>query len=186
MMSIDLANAVFLISLAVGALLLLVGRFLDDETGRLLQFLHLGTSVRGVPIFAYVLGFLVGFGVGGLVGTRLLNAETLPAIALGVVGGMFGVVIVWTNSDARVRHKAGTVRKVDLDDLVGHRGRVPMELTTDRRGTVSLSYRGAEREFAATSASNIPAGSLVVVDDVDETNSTLVVTLARHTGDLTK
>ena len=186
MISIDLANAVFLISLAVGALLLLVGRFLDDETGRLLDFLHLRTGVRGVPILAYVLGFLVGFGLGGLVGTRLLNAETLPAIALGVVGGLFGVVIVWTNSDAWVRHQAGTLKKVSLDDLVGHRGRVPMELTSDTRGTVSLSYRGAEREFAATSLSNIPAGSLVVVDDVDETNSALVVTLASHNADLTK
>lgn len=183
MIAIDLANAVFLICVAVAGLLLLVGLVLDDDSGTLLDFLHLRRSMRGAPILAYALAFIAGFGVFGLIGTSVLNAEALPAGVLGGVGGLVGILVVWANSDARSRHRASVRPRVDLDDLVGHRGRVSISLRSHALGTVSLNYRGTEREFAATAASDIPAGSQVVIDDVDETKSTLVVTLASQTTD---
>jgi hypothetical protein len=73
--------------------------------------------------------------------------------------------------------------KIDLEDLVGRRGRASSPIRDRVLGTVSLRYRGDEREFAATAASDIAVGSSVVVDDVDEHSSTLVVTLARQTND---
>ena len=183
MIAIDLANAVFLICITTAGLLLLAGLLLDDEVGPLLDFLRLRRGPRGVPVVAYVLAFIAGFGIGGLLGTSALNAEAIPAAVLGLVGGLLGILLVWANSDARKRLKASATPKVDLDDLIGRRGRIAVDLRSNALGTVSLSYRGTEREFPATAISDIPAGSVVVVDDVDEAKSTLVLTLASHTTD---
>ena len=183
MIAVDLANAVFLICVVAAGLLLLVGLLLDDEIGPMLDFLRLRRAVRGVPIVVYVLAFILGFGIGGFIGTVGMNAEALPAFVFGLLAGLLGLLIVWSMSDTRTLRKAGAERKVDLDDLVGYRGRVSMSLSSGALGTVSLSYRGIEREFPATTTSDIPAGSLVVVDDVDESLSTLVVMPASHTKD---
>lgn len=177
MIPVDLANAVFLICLVVGGLLLLVGLLLDDELGPLLDFVRLRREVRGVPIVGYVLVFVCGFGIGGLIGVSGMKAEALPATGLALVGGLLGLVLAAVVSDARKGRRAMVDPTVDLEDLVGHRGRVTSATSENTLGTVSLSYRGVEREFAATASSDIPIGSVVVVDDVHEGASTLVVTL---------
>src|SRR5688500_4596177 len=183
MIAVDLANAVFLICLVVAGLFLLVGLLFDDEIGPVLDFLQLRRAVRGVPIVGYVLAFVCGFGIGGLVGTSGMNAEALPAAGLGVVGGLLGLVLARVLGDARKGRRAMVDPKIDLEDLVGHRGRVSSPIRDRALGTVSLRYHGDEREFAATAATEIPIGSPVVVDDVDERSSTLVVTLARNITD---
>ena len=181
MIAIDLANAVFLICLVLGGLVLLVGLLLDDESEAVLDFLRLRRSVGGVPVVAYVLAFVGGFGLGGLAGTVLMNAEALPAAGVGLVGGLLGLLLVWGRSDARTRLRASAAPKMDLDDLIGHRGHATSDLRSDARGTVSLSYRGVQREFAATSRVSIPEGTKVVVEDTDESSSTLEVTPVSHT-----
>ena len=151
--------------------------------GPLLDFLRLRRGVRGIPIVGYVLAFICGFGVGGLLGTSGMNAETLPAAGLGVVGGLLGILLIWVTSDARTNRRSSAEARLDYRDLVGHRGRLSMPLQSHVLGTVSLIYRGNEREFPATAESDIPAGSQVVVSDVDEAASTLTVTLASHAAD---
>jgi hypothetical protein len=181
--ALDLANAAFIVCAAVAGLLLVVGLVLDDEIGPILDFLRLRRAVRGVPFVVYVLAFVFGFGAGGLFGTAGMNAEALPAAGVGLLGGLLGLIVAWGLSNSRDLRKVSAGTNVDLDDLVGHRGRLSMDLRRQTLGTVSLTYRGREREFPATADADIPEGTVVVVDDVDETNSTLFVTPASATND---
>lgn len=177
MIAVDLANAVFIVCLGVAGLILLVGILLDDEVGPILDFLRLRSGIHGVPFVIFALAYVCGFGIGGLVGTAGLNAEALPAAGLGIVGGLVAVALTWVLSDSRTLRKASTADpSVDLEELVGRRGYVSMSLRPNALGTVSVAYRGTDREFPATAKADIPADSVVVVDDVDAANSTLVVT----------
>lgn len=183
MIAVDLANAVFLICVVGAGLLLLVGFLLDDEIEPVLDLLRLRRSVGGVPLIGYLLAFVFGFGAGGLIGTTGMNAEALPAAGTGLVGGLTGILLARLLVDTRRGRRAMVHEGFDLEDLVGHRGRASSAITPDALGTVSLRYRGTEREFAATTSSDIPIGSLVVVEDVDESKFTLVVMPASNTAD---
>ena len=58
MITIDLANAIFIGCVAVGGILLLITVLLDDLLGGLLDFLHLGFDVGGVTLMPLLLGFV--------------------------------------------------------------------------------------------------------------------------------
>ena len=73
MITIDLANAIFIGCVAVGGILLLITVLLDDLLGGLLDFIHLGFDVGGVTLMPLLLGFVSMFGVGGLFGTQLFG-----------------------------------------------------------------------------------------------------------------
>ena len=80
MITIDLANAIFIFCVAVGGILLLITVLLDDILGGLLNFLHLGFDLGGVTLMPLLLGFVSMFGVGGLFGTQMFGLRDLAGI----------------------------------------------------------------------------------------------------------
>ena len=174
MITIDLANAIFIGCVAVGGILLLLTVLVDDILGGLLDFLHLGFDIGGVTLMPLLLGFVSMFGVGGLFGTQLFRLEAGPASLVGLAFGAIGSGVVYLVFGALRRAEAPTA--FSLGDLVGQRGRVSVSIAAGRSGSVLLSYGGATHDVSATSDRDIPAGSVVQVTDV--AGSTLVVTLA--------
>ena len=172
MITIDLAEAIFVVCLAVGGILLLVTVLLDDILGGLLDFLHLGFDLGGVTLMPLLLGFVSMFGVGGLFGTRLFNLETGPASLVGLVFGAIGAGLVYAIFG--FLRRAESPSAFSLDEVVGRRGRVSVSIRAGHHGSVLLSYGGFTHDLTATATTDIPAGSLVVVTDV--TGSTVVVT----------
>jgi hypothetical protein len=91
MFTIDLANTVFVICVAVGGVLFLVTLLLDDALAGLLDALHVNVHVGGVMLIPLLLGFVAVFGVGGLIGTEVLNLRPAQAYLVGVLFGLLGV-----------------------------------------------------------------------------------------------
>src|SRR5919106_6158537 len=67
--TIDVANTVFVVCLAVGGILLLVTVLLDDILGGLLDWMHVDFDLGGVPPMPLLLAFLAVIGRGGVIGT---------------------------------------------------------------------------------------------------------------------
>ena len=174
LITIDLANTIFGLCVAVGGILLLVTVLLDDVLGGLLDFLHLGFDLGGVTLMPLLLGFVSMFGVGGLFGTLLFKLDAGPASILGLVFGFVGAGIVWAVFSALRRAEAPSA--FALNDVVGQRGRVTVSIRAGKNGSVLLSHGGATLDLSATADIDIPAGSVVTVTDV--AGSTLVVALA--------
>jgi membrane protein implicated in regulation of membrane protease activity len=174
LITIDLANAIFIFCVGVGGVLLLITVLLDDILGGVLSFLHLGFDLGGVTLMPLLLGFVSMFGVGGLFGTQLFGMTPGPASIVGLVFGLIGAGIVWAVFSALRRAEAP--QAFHLNDLVGNRGRVTVAIRSGRNGSVLLSYGGETHDVTATSDTDIPAGALVTVTDV--AGSTLVVKLA--------
>jgi membrane protein implicated in regulation of membrane protease activity len=172
--TVDLANAIFVICVAVGGILLLLTVLLDDILGGVLSFLHLDFDLGGVTLMPLLLGFVSMFGVGGLFGTELFNLGAGPASVLGVGFGIVGAGVVSLVFSFLRRAEAPPA--FSLDELVGQRGRVSVTIAAGRSGSVLLSYGGSTHDMTATSDLDIPAGTLVLVTDV--AGSTLVVTPA--------
>src|SRR5688500_16267823 len=95
MITIDLANAIFVFCVAVGGILLLITVLLDDVLGGLLDFLHIGFDLGGVTLMPLLLGFVSMFGVGGLFGTQLFALGPGAASIVGLVFGLVGSMVVW-------------------------------------------------------------------------------------------
>ena len=87
---LDLANAIFLFCLVLGGGLLLVTVLLDDIVGGVLDALHFGFDIGGVTLMPPLLGFVAMFGVGGLIGTQVLQLDNGRASLLGAVAGAAG------------------------------------------------------------------------------------------------
>jgi membrane protein implicated in regulation of membrane protease activity len=180
MISVDVANAVFLVCLVAGAILLLISLVLDDELADLARTLRLRRGDDVMPVLTYLFAFLAAFGLGGLLGTRILSAEPAPAVAFAFVAGLMGVGVTLALYGVRERRRETVRSLIDLDDYVGHRGRVTSAITAGGQGTVSVQRANFEREFVATSETDLSEGTSIVVRDVDETASTLVVTPTSH------
>jgi membrane protein implicated in regulation of membrane protease activity len=176
LITIDLANAIFVFCVAVGGILLLITVLLDDVLGGLLDFLHLGFDLGGVTLMPLLLGFVSMFGVGGLFGTQLFNLGAGPASLVGLVFGLIGAGIVWAVFGVLRRAEAPSA--FSLADLIGQRGRVTVSISAGKPGSVLLSYAGGTHDVSATSDRDIPVGSVVLVTDV--AGSTMVVTLANQ------
>jgi membrane protein implicated in regulation of membrane protease activity len=174
LITIDLANAIFVLCVAVGGILLLITVLLDDLLGGLLDFLHLGFDIGGVTLMPLLLGFVSMFGVGGLFGTQLFGFAAGPASLVGLLFGLVGAGVVW--GIFAVLRRAEAPAAFALNDVVGDRGRVSVSIRAGKNGSVLLSHGGATHDLTATADVDIPAGSLVTVTDV--AGSTLVVALA--------
>lgn len=171
MITIDLANTIFIACVAVGGILLLITVLVDDILGGLLDFLHLGFDLGGVTLMPLLLGFVSMFGVGGLFGTQVFGLSAGAASLVGILFGVVGAGIVWTMFSFLRRAEAPP--QFSLAELVGQRGRVSVSIPAGRSGSVLLSYAGSTHDLSATAEHDIPAGTLVTITDV--AGSTLVV-----------
>ena len=169
--TIDLANTIFVICLAVGGILLLLTVLLDDILGGLLDFLHVDFDLGGVTLMPLLLAFVAMFGVGGLIGTEALNLGAGPASLIGALFGMGGAGLVYVIFSFLRRAEAP--QAFSLADMVGRHGRVTVGIPAGRNGSVLLSYGGASHELTATADVEIPAGTTVAITDV--VGGTLIV-----------
>lgn len=171
MFTIDLANTIFVICLAVGGILLLLTVLLDDILGGLLDFLHIDFDLGGVTLMPLLLAFVAMFGVGGLIGTEALGLAAGPASLVGAGAGLGGAGLVYVIFSFLRRAEAP--QAFSLNDMVGRHGRVTVGIPAGRNGSVILSYGGASHELTATADAEIPAGSTVTITDV--VGGTLIV-----------
>jgi membrane protein implicated in regulation of membrane protease activity len=176
--TIDLANTIFIVCVAVGGILLLITVLLDDIVGGLLDFLHIGFDLGGVTLMPLLLGFVSMFGVGGLFGTQVFGMTAGPASIVGLIFGIIGAGVVWFMFSFLRRAEAPPA--FSLRELVGQRGRVTVAISAGRSGSVLLSYGGSTHDLSATADSDIAAGSVVLVTDV--AGSVLLVTPAAAAG----
>jgi membrane protein implicated in regulation of membrane protease activity len=169
--TIDVANTIFVVCLAVGGILLLLTVLLDDILGGLLDFLNLDFDLGGVTLMPLLLAFVAMFGVGGLIGTEALGMSSGPASLVGAVAGVAGAGIVYVIFSFLRRAEAPVA--FSLSDMIGRTGRVTVGIPAGRNGSVLLSYGGASHELTATAETEIPAGSTVTITDV--VGGTLIV-----------
>jgi len=168
MFEIDLANGIFLFSLLVGGGLLLLTVVLDDIIGGLFDALHVGIHVGGVALMPPLLGFVSMFGIGGLIGTQLLDLDTGAASLLGGVTGALGFALVF-GMFAMLRRTEGA-EAFSLSELVGQTGRVNVAIPARRYGTVLISHAGASHNLTATADEDISPGASVRVTGIAGTN----------------
>jgi membrane protein implicated in regulation of membrane protease activity len=169
--TIDVANTIFIVCLAVGGILLLVTVLLGDLLGGLLDWMDIDFDVGGVSLMPLLLAFVAMFGVGGLIGTEALNLGSGPASLVGAVSGLLGAVIVYFLFS--VLRRAEAPEAFSLSDLVGHSGRVTVGIRAGHNGSVLLTYGGASHELTATADTDLVAGSVVSVTAV--VGGTLIV-----------
>jgi membrane protein implicated in regulation of membrane protease activity len=171
LITIDLANTIFILCVAVGGILLLLTVLLDDILGGVLDFLHLDFDLGGVTLMPLLLGFVSMFGVGGLFGTELFDLEAGPASLVGIAFGIVGAGLVSLVFSYLRRAEAPPA--FSLAELVGQRGRVSVSIPAGRSGSVLLSYAGGTNNLSATADVDIASGAIVTVTDIAGT--TLVV-----------
>lgn len=171
MFTIDVANTVFVVCLAVGGVLLLITVLLDDILGGLLDTIGFDFDLGGVSLMPLLLAFVAMFGVGGLIGTQALNLDSGPASLLGAASGVLGAGIVFLLFTFLRRAEAP--QAFSLSDLVGRTGRVTVGIPAGRNGSVLLTFEGASHDLTATSDADISAGTVVTVADV--VGGTLIV-----------
>ena len=172
MITIDLANTIFVLCVAVGGVLLLLTVLLDDILGGVLSSLHIDFDLGGVTLMPLLLGFVSMFGVGGLFGTELFSLDAGPASLVGIVFGVVGAGLVSLVFSFLRRAEAPPA--FGLRELIGQKGRVSVGIPAGRAGSVLLSYGGGTHDLTATADVEVVAGTVVTVTDV--AGSTLVVT----------
>jgi len=178
-MTIDIANSLYLVCIAVGGLLLLVSIVLDDYLDRSLDALRIRFEIGGASFVQLLLAFLTGFGIGGLIGILVMHLTVSSSALVGVAAGLITVVLVAGLFSFTRRRGMGP--GFDLDDLVGYRGVALAQITPDRPGTVSVTYAGDAQQHPATSAEDIAAGVTVLVTDATAT-SLVVAPAVKHEG----
>ena len=172
MFTIDLANTIFVVCVAVGGILLLITVLLDDVVGGVLDFLHVDFDLGGVTLMPLLLGFVSMFGVGGLFGTEVLLLGPGPASVVGAIFGLIGAALVFLMF--RFLRRAEVTDTFSLADLIGQRGRVAVTITPGRLGSVLVSYEGATHSLSASAETALGPGTIVLVTDI--AGSTVVVT----------
>ena len=176
---LDLANAIFLFCLVLGGGLLLITVLLDDIVGGVLDALHFGFDIGGVTLMPPLLGFVAMFGVGGLIGTQVLQLDNGRASLLGAVAGAAGFALVFGMFS--VLKRAESAPAFNLSDLVGQTGRVNVAIPARRFGSVFVSYAGASHNLTATSDAEVASGSSVRIVSIAGGNL-VVEPLARAQG----
>jgi membrane protein implicated in regulation of membrane protease activity len=171
MFTLDLANTIFVVCVAIGGILLLITVLLDDVVGGVLDFLHVDFDLGGVTLMPLLLGFVSMFGVGGLFGTEILKLGPGPASVVGAIFGLVGAVLVFLMF--RFLRRAEAPPAFALTDLVGQRGRVAVGIAPGRLGSVLVSYGGATHSLTASAGVELPPGAIVLVTDI--AGSTVVV-----------
>jgi membrane protein implicated in regulation of membrane protease activity len=174
-MTIDIANSLYLVCVAVGGLLLLMSIVLDDYLDRSLDALRIRYELGGASFVQLLLAFLTGFGVGGLVGILVFHLTVSSSALVGIAGGLITVVLLWALF--AFTRRRGMAPGFDLDDLVGRKGTVIAPITPTEAGVVAVSYAGEEQQHPATSGEELSAGASVLVADASATLLTVVPVL---------
>lgn len=164
MFTIDVANTIFVVCLAVGGVLLLVAVLLGDVLGGILDGIGLDFDLGGVSLMPLLLAFVAMFGVGGLIGTEALAMSSGPASLVGALAGVLGAGIVYLLFS--ILRRAEAPEAFSLGDLVGRHGRVTVTIPAGRNGSVLVSHGGASLEQTATANVEILTGTTVTVVDV--------------------
>lgn len=171
MITIDLANSIFIGCLLIGGGLLLLTVLVDDILGGLLDAFHINFDVGGVSLMPLLLGFVSMFGVGGLLGTEVFDFDAGRASLVGLAFGIAGTLFVYYLFGALRRAEAP--QAFSLSDLVGQRGRVTVGIRPGKAGSVLVTFAGQANDVTATADTEIAAGALVLVKDL--AGSTLIV-----------
>jgi hypothetical protein len=174
-MTIDIANSLYLVCVAVGGLLLLVSIVLDDYLDRSLDALRIRYEIGGASFVQLLLAFLTGFGIGGLVGILVLHLTVSSSALIGIAGGLITVVLLWALF--AFTRRRGMAPGFDLDDLVGYKGTAEGAISSNESGIVSVTYAGVAQQHQATSPEDIAAGVTVLVTDATATSLTVVPVL---------
>ncbi|HEX2843932.1 MAG TPA: NfeD family protein [Candidatus Limnocylindria bacterium] len=177
MFTIDVANTIFVVCLAVGGVLLLISVLLGDILGGVLDGVGIDFDLGGVSLIPLLLAFVAMFGVGGLIGTEALGLGSGPASLIGALSGAAGAGLVYALFS--ILRRAEAPQAFSLRDLIGRQGRVTVGIPSGRNGSVLVSHGGASDELTATSDTDIAAGTIVTVIDV--VASTLIVAPMRRT-----
>lgn len=164
MLTIDVANTVFVVCLAVGGILLLITVLLGDILGGALDGIGVDLDIGGVSLMPLLLAFVAMFGVGGLIGTEALGLSSGPASIVGGLAGLAGAAIVYGLFS--VLRRAEAPEAYSVRDLIGHTGRVTVGIPAGRNGSVIVSHGGATDEMTATSEQAIAAGATVTIIEV--------------------
>lgn len=171
MFTIDVANTIFVVCLAVGGILLLVSVLLGDLLSGILDGIGFDVDLGGVSLMPLLLAFVAMFGVGGLIGTEALGLSSGPASLVGAVSGALGAGVVYGLFS--ILRRAEAPDAFSLHDLVGRNARVTVGIPAGRNGSVLVSHAGASMEQTATATIDISAGTTVMVTDV--VGGTLIV-----------
>lgn len=164
MFTIDVANTIFVVCLAVGGILLLIAVLLGDVLGGILDGVGIDFDIGGVSLMPLLLAFVAMFGVGGLIGTEALGLGSGPASLVGAAFGVAGAGVVYALF--AILRRAEAPDAFSLRDLVGRTGRVTVGIPAGRNGSVLVSHGGASDELTATADVDVPAGATVTVADV--------------------
>ena len=168
LVTVNVANAIFLFCLVAGGGLLFLSVVLDDILGGLLHAVGIGFDIGGVSLMPMVLGFVAMFGAGGLFGTEVLGFGSGPATIVGVLAGSAGAGVVYVTFG--FFRRAESPPPFSLADLVGQTGRVSVTIPAGRYGSVYLVYGGQSHNLTATADRDISAGSDIVVTGVAGAN----------------
>ena len=162
MFEIPTADLVFLVCALVGGGLLLITVLLDDILGGLLDFIDI--DLGGGSLMPLLLAFVAMFGIGGLVGTQVLELSGTMAAVLGVASGLAGAALAFLMF--RFLRQSVTPPPFSQQDLVGTEAYVSVGIPKTRWGTISLKAEGQTHEFRATSDVDIARGEVVRITGV--------------------
>lgn len=159
MITIDIANMIFIGCLAVGGILLLVSVLLGDLMGGVFDWLNVDLDLGGVSLLPILLGFVAMFGVGGLFGTEGLGMEAAPASLVGAATGAVGSLVVFLVF--RGLRSAEAPGATQSESLIGEIGQVTVGIAPGGYGTVVVRFDGAPMQRRATADVAIPSGRRV-------------------------
>jgi membrane protein implicated in regulation of membrane protease activity len=175
MITVPIEDLVFIVCAVVGLVLLLITIVFDDILGGIFDALHIGFDLGGTSLAPLLIAFVAMFGVGGLVGTQLLDLHGGQAAIVGVIAGGIGVGIVYALFSTFRRAEGRP--PFTLEDLVGRTASVAVGIPAGRFGSVYLKAEGQTHEFTATAPIDIAPGTPVRVTAVAG-NGLVVSTIA--------
>jgi membrane protein implicated in regulation of membrane protease activity len=112
-------------------------------------------------VIARVAVSLVGFGLVGLLATRLLGIHGGFAVAAALAGAVVGATV--GPPLLAMARGSGGIAALSMRDLVGRTASVAVAIPGGKFGSVYVRSGGRSHEYSATAAADIPAGVDVTV-----------------------
>jgi membrane protein implicated in regulation of membrane protease activity len=178
---ITVADAVFVVAALVGLVPLVILVALAERVARVLDGLDVDVEATRTPV-TLLLGFLLMFGVAGLVALRALNAGAAQAALVGVIAGIVGALTTWRLLPVLRASKGAN--PVSVRDLVGRDASVVVAIPAGRFGSVYVKTAGQTHEYSATSSADIAAGTPVTVTGALGSGLVVAPVEVRETGSL--